>query len=125
MPRKIVCAVPRNISFALTTAQFLDGSKDVTRRLGWEFLEPGDVLCAVKKCMGLRKGEKLQRLGYLVVTGVRREPLNKISMLDVVREGFPGWGRRRFIEFFCEGHKGCRPDTVITRIEFRKTSRRR
>ena len=32
----------RNISFSLTEEQFLNGSKDVTRRLGWLFLKPGD-----------------------------------------------------------------------------------
>jgi hypothetical protein len=51
--------MPRNISFALTTAQFLDGSKDVTRRIGWKNLNAGDVLCAVKKGMGLKPGEKI------------------------------------------------------------------
>ena len=36
--------MPRNISFALTTPQFLDGSKDVTRRNGWLMLKTGDIL---------------------------------------------------------------------------------
>ena len=45
------------ISFSLTTPQFRDGTKDVTRRLGWTFLKPGDRLCAVVKAMGLKKGE--------------------------------------------------------------------
>jgi hypothetical protein len=31
----------RNISFALTRRQILDQSKDVTRRNGWRFLNPG------------------------------------------------------------------------------------
>lgn len=117
--------MPRNISFALTTPQFLDGTKDVTRRKGWEFLRPGDVLCAVKKGMGLRKGEKIKRLGYIEVISATREPLEAITKEDVRREGFPDWTRRRFINFFCKSHRGCTPATVITRIEFRKTARAR
>lgn len=50
------------MSFALTTVQILDGSKDVTRRLGWEFLKVGDLLRPVRKCMGLRPGEKISVL---------------------------------------------------------------
>jgi hypothetical protein len=39
----------RNISFFLTKRQFLDRSKDVTRRLGWNWVKPGDVLCGIEK----------------------------------------------------------------------------
>ncbi len=46
----------KNISFALTTKQFLDGSKTVTRRLGWANLKPGEILMACEKCMGLGPG---------------------------------------------------------------------
>lgn len=46
----------RSISFSLTTPQFLDGTKDVTRRLGWEKIKAGDTLRAVKKAMGLKTG---------------------------------------------------------------------
>ena len=46
----------RNMSFALTEAQLLDGTKTVTRRLGWTMLKPGDHFRAVRKAMGLRKG---------------------------------------------------------------------
>ena len=49
--------MPRNISFSMTTPQFLDGSKDVTRRMGWNRLRASDTLRAVKKAMGLKKGE--------------------------------------------------------------------
>lgn len=56
-----------NISFSLTTAQFLDGPKDATRRLGWLFLMAGDRVCAVKKCMGLKSGETLERLKLVVM----------------------------------------------------------
>lgn len=39
--------MPRNISFSLTEPQFLDGTKDVTRRMGWKSLQAGVELVAV------------------------------------------------------------------------------
>lgn len=81
--------MPRNISFAMTTQQVKDRSKDVTRRFGWWFLKPGDRLYGVEKAMGLRKGEHMKRLCYIEVVSVRTEPLNAITKSDVVREGFP------------------------------------
>lgn len=116
----------RNISFALTTSQILDQSKDVTRRLGWHFLKVGDLLQPVKKCMGLRPGESIQRLGGPIrVIGVRREPLNLITFYandygrhECVREGFGAMSPDGFVKMFCNTHKGCMPLTVITRIEF-------
>lgn len=111
--------MPRNISFSMTTPQFIDGSKDVTRRMGWLKLKAGDVLCAVEKGMGLKKGEKVKRLGLIRVTSVRREPLYTISADDVRREGFPEMEPEEFIQYFCRGHK-CSPLDVITRIEFER-----
>lgn len=108
----------RNISFALTTRQFLDGSKDVTRRVGWKNLKAGDRLCAVKKGMGLKPGEKIERLGVIEVLSARPERLADMSYEEVRREGFGGWLPERFIKFFCESHKGCTPDSIVTRIEF-------
>jgi hypothetical protein len=114
----------KNISFALTTTQFLRGTKDVTRRLGWKNLKPGTRLMGCKKCMGLKPGEKLERLGAIEIVSVRREPLNSIEMYppsarEVEREGFPGMSADRFIEMFCQ-HMGCTPETEITRIEFKR-----
>jgi hypothetical protein len=95
------------MSFALTTQQIIDGTKNVTRRLGW-----------------LKPGEKVEKLrAPLRVVGVRREPLR--WMTDSVfgddeckREGFPHLSPEQFVEMFCATHKGCTPHTVITRIEF-------
>lgn len=115
----------RNISFALTTPQFLDGSKDVTRRMGWLNAKAGDVLCAVKKGMGLKPGEKVERLGYIRLTDVRRERLRDMIDRDdgygfeeVKREGFPHFSPPMFVEFFCGSHKGCIPGSTVTRLEF-------
>lgn len=111
----------RRMSFALTERQLLDGSKTVTRRLGWKNLESGDELLAVNKCMGLKKGEKARVLARLIVTSVQREPLFWIQRSDVEREGFPDMSAAEFVEFFCTSMK-CKEDTEVTRIEFEKLS---
>lgn len=48
----------RIMSFALTEQQLMDGTKTVTRRVGWANLKPGDRLTAVRKAMGLKKGPR-------------------------------------------------------------------
>ena len=49
--------MPRNMSFALTTAQYNDRTKTETMRLGWAFLKPGEVFMGIKQGQGLKKGE--------------------------------------------------------------------
>ncbi|KKM87389.1 hypothetical protein LCGC14_1269410 [marine sediment metagenome] len=106
----------------MTEAAFLDGSKDVTRRLGWKNLKPGTELLAVNKCMGLRKGEKARIFGPIRVVSVRREPLNAITQDDVRREGYalPLGTRDWFIRKFSRA-MSCYAGTVVTRIEFKRT----
>ena len=94
--------MPRNISFALTTKQIRDRTKTVTRRKGWKFLKAGDILNACVKCMGLKPGEKIERLCQIEVTDVRVEPLDQMSSdreygdADATAEGFPEMsGRER------------------------------
>lgn len=123
----------RNISFALTTNQIIAGTKNVTRRLGWLHLKPGDLLSPVLKCMGLRPGEKIKRLrGPIRVVSVRRERLDRMTddidygIEECKREGFGDYQRlsqpSKFVDFFCASHKGCTPATEVTRIEFEYTS---
>jgi len=122
----------RNISFSLTEEQFVDGSKDVTRRRGWAFLKPGDRLMACRKCMGLKRGEKIVHLGEIEVVSVRREKLYEMARIgeisskrigygktEAIREGFPHLSGDQFVTMFCN-HMGGRPDQIITRIEFRR-----
>lgn len=109
----------RLISFSLTTRQFLDGSKDVTRRIGWRSLKPGDRLMAVKKAMGLKRGEHPEKLGEIEVVKVSYEMVGAIDSADCKREGFPDLKPYQFVTMFCE-HMGCRPETEVTRIEFRR-----
>jgi hypothetical protein len=106
------------MSFALTTDQVRNQTKTVTRRQGWMFLGPGDVLQPVVKGMGLKKGEKVQRIGgHIRVKSVCRIPINDIDRNDTDNEGFPDMTPREFIEMYCKAN-GVKPDDVCTRIEF-------
>jgi hypothetical protein len=118
----------RNMSFMLTTRQVRARSKDVTRRNGWRTLQPGQLLCAVEKCMGLKAGEKINRLTTIPVLEVRFEQLRRMTddpaygRRECAREGFGDDATLHeplaFVDFFCRSHRGCMPDTEITRIEF-------
>lgn len=112
--------MPRLMSVSLTESAVVVRKKTVTRRMGWLMLKPGDRLTLCRKVMGRKRGEPLVRIVDVEVVSVRREPLNEITRSDVDREGFPGWTTPEgFIRFFCETHKGCQPDSVVTRIEWR------
>ena len=111
--------MPRNMSFSLTTEQFLDGSKTVTRRRGWKFLKVGDIVCGVRKGMGLKKGEKVERLGLIEIVSTRGEPLMDITAEDCRREGFPNLTPWEFTLMLCKHSRGCTPGTRVNRIEFK------
>ncbi len=63
----------------MTTDPFRARSKTVTRRFGWWFLKPGDVVCGVEQSRGLKKGERVVRLGLIRIVSTRSEPLNAIT----------------------------------------------
>lgn len=114
----------RNISFALTTQQILDGTKTVTRRIGWRHAKPGDLLQPVRQCMGLRKGQRVEVLRPAIrLVSVRREALSRLVALpdygraEVVLEGFADLTPAMFVEFFARSHK-CAADVLVTRLEF-------
>jgi hypothetical protein len=110
----------RRMSFALTKRQYLDCSKTQTRRLGYENLEPGEIVMGVEKMQGLRKGEKQVELWPFRTINTRRERLDAITPADVIAEGFPGMTPAAFVVMFCEvhKHKHCTPSTIVTRIVF-------
>ena len=110
--------MPRNMSCALTAQQVLDELKDVTRRLGWKFLKAGDILNLVNKTMGFKKGERPVKYKTVRVLSVRPERLDLITPAECRREGFPHLTPAEFVTMFCRTHKGCTPETVITRIEW-------
>jgi len=109
----------RNMSFAMTTDQVLDQTKTVTRRFAWWFLKPGDVVQPVRKAMGLKKGEQIEKLGFPIrIVSASAEPLFKITQEDVIKEGFPGWTPEQFCNFLAEKYK-CDPHVaIVNRIEF-------
>jgi hypothetical protein len=109
--------MPRNMSFAMTTEQFQQQTKTVTRRFGWRFLRPGDEVRGVRKTMGLKKGEKIDPLGMIRIVSTREEPLNEITHDDVVREGFPGWTPEQFVKMLVN-HYRVDPTSEVNRIEF-------
>lgn len=109
--------MPRNMSFTLTIEQFKNRTKTVTRRKGWKFLKPGDLIMGCVKCMGLKSGEKIERLGMIRIVSVRREPLYHIHALDLLSEGFDNLSRVEFIDMFC-AEMGGTHEQIVTRIEY-------
>jgi hypothetical protein len=103
----------------MTTEAVRRREKTVTRRLGWDFLEPGDLLWACEKCQGLKKGEKVKKLALIRVVSVKREPIWSIENYadDCKREGFPGHTAYDFVEMFCTANR-CHEDDLCNRIEF-------
>ncbi|WP_233213694.1 hypothetical protein [Mycobacterium hubeiense] len=111
--------MPRLMSVSLTEPQVVARTKDVTRRMGWSNLKAGDRLTLCRKVMGRKRGEPLVRIVDVEVISVRREPLDTITADDCVREGFPRMTPDQFVEFFCASHRGCTPESEVTRIQWR------
>lgn len=114
----------RNMSFALTTEQVMNQSKTVTRRFGWWNLKPWDLVQPVKKSMGLKKGEQIEKLGPpLRVLNTRVEPLAAIRNQpeDVAKEGFPNWTVDQFLDMLNRHYGRLDPNKLTNRIEFEYT----
>lgn len=109
--------MPRNMSFMLTTEQIKNKTKTVTRRLGWWFLKPGDILNACEKCQGLKKGEKIKKICQIRVISVKIIPLHEISYADSHKEGFPNLRPIEFRAMFKKEMK-CKDSMFVNRIEF-------
>jgi hypothetical protein len=88
-------------------------------------LKPGDRLMACRKCMGLKPGEKIVKLGEIEVVSVRIEPLfdinnsSKYRREEASREGFPKMIYWDFVLYFCAQMR-CSPAQIVTRIEFKR-----
>ena len=107
----------RNMSFSMTTYQFRARRKTVTRRFGWWFLKPGEVVMGVEKSQGLKKGENVVRLGPFRVLSTRAEPLNAITRAELRLEGFPDMTPAAFVAMM-SGRSGKPPDAPVNRIEY-------
>jgi hypothetical protein len=108
----------QNMSFSMTTQQVEDEEKDITRRQGWGKVRPGQLLQAVEKGMGLKKGEKVRRLKVIQVVSVEERPIHDIDEEDCRREGFPHLTPAEFVEMYCK-HNKVQPHDICRRIEFR------
>ncbi len=109
--------MPRNMSFAMTTEQMYRRQKWVTRRFGWWFLKPGDIVNAVEKGMGLKTGEKIVRICQIKIVETRSEPLNAIDDTDCILEGLPELDPLDFIEMLTKKYR-CDADKIVNRILF-------
>lgn len=117
--------MPRMMSFSMTKDAVREGTKTVTRRTGWHFLKPGDVLWAVEQAMGLPKGGHVVKIRLIRVVSVEQQGLGALlsgnrgrwPLDEMVREGFPGMTPQAFIDMFCEAN-GWHPEWEVNRIEF-------
>lgn len=112
----------RNMSFSKTTEQVRNKLKTVTRRYGWWFLKPGDLLCAVEKGMGLKKGEKVKRICVIEIVDTREESLDRITEDECRKEGFPNMKPDELsslIRSLCPHWY----DDIVNRIEFKYVTR--
>jgi hypothetical protein len=107
----------RNMSFMLTKPQMRDRSKVVTRRDGWDHVKVGEVVMAVEKCQGLKKGEKIVKIHPIRITDKRREPLTAITPEECALEGFPDMTPDEFIAMYCKANNQ-KPDVRVNRIAF-------
>lgn len=104
----------------MTTETFRRREKDVTRRLGWWFLEPGDLVQGCEKCQGLKKGERAVKLGVVRIVSTGPEQVGSFAMHgpdETTREGFPNLTPEEFVDMFCR-YNDCHPGTTVNRIAF-------
>ncbi len=113
------------MAFSLTTPQMRDRSKDVTRRIGWGDLKAGDQVCAIVKGQGLKKGQKVERIGVIEVVSNRPEPIGALAdyppvsaVSELYREGFPKLTPDEFISMFCKANR-CDRNKIVNRIVFK------
>ena len=107
----------KNMSFSATTEQIRNRTKTVTRRLGWWYLKPGQMVRAVEKCQGLKKGEKVKPLAVIRIISIRLERLDEITEADLVLEGLPNVSLPAFLNMFTRINR-CYWHSKIHRIEF-------
>ena len=107
----------RNMSFSITTRHMKDRKKTVTRRFGWWFLKPGDIVMACEKCMGLKKGEKVKKLYPIRIKTTKAELPGKITREECIKEGFPDMTPKQFTKMLLKYNKKKHYD-FVNRIEF-------
>lgn len=101
----------------MTIEQIRNKTKTVTRRLAWWDLNPGEIIKAVERTRGLKKGEKINQLALIRIISIREEPLNIVNEDELIKEGFPEMTTTEFITMLSEYYK-VPPSTSFNRIEF-------
>lgn len=111
----------RNMSFSMTTEQVRNRRKNVTRRLGWKFLKPGELVQAIEKGQGLKKGEHVVKICVIRILANEPEPLyaimTKHDRQETTREGFPLLDPEEFVYMFVRANR-CAVDQEVQRIVF-------
>ncbi|MGV9408345.1 hypothetical protein ACWDOP_00405 [Nocardia sp. NPDC003693] len=111
------------MAVSLTEEQVRARAKSVTRRMGWRNLRAGERLTLCRKVMGRKRRdgtvEPLVRIVEVEVVAVGQVRLDTITPDEVAAEGFPDMSPSEFVEFFCGTHRGCTPDSTVTRIQWR------
>lgn len=111
--------MPRNMSFAMSVNQVGNQTKTVTRRFGWLFLKPGDLVQPVEKAMGLKKGQQARKIGGLIrIVSIQTEPLCMITKSDCIAEGFPDFTPDDFVAMIQKANPRASISTPVNRIEF-------
>ena len=113
----------RQMSFSLTVEQMKRHEKSCTRRYGWDDIKVGELLQAVERCQGLKKGEHVKKLAVIRVTAERWEPLTQMvefpeyGKAEVILEGFPTMSPAEFVLMVAKAnHK--EPYQLVHRIMF-------
>jgi hypothetical protein len=104
----------------MTTEAVRQRRKTVTRRIGWTGkLRPGDILQAVEKAQGLKKGEHVKPICLIRVVSVKREQLDNVYAYEgeTAAEGFPDLTPHGFMAMFCKANR-CETWRMVNRIEF-------
>ena len=113
----------RHMSFALTVEPMKRHEKSCTRRYGWDDIKVGELLQAVEKCQGLKKGEHVKKLAVIRVTAERWEPLTQMvefpeyGKAEVILEGFPLMSPAEFVLMVARANKK-EPYQMVHRIQF-------
>jgi hypothetical protein len=109
----------RRMSFPDTAPDVRERVQTVTRRLGWRFLKPDDLIQAVEF-----ESNSPRIIGILRVRSVRVESLSRLvtdatyAEDELPREGRPCWSRDHFITTFLRRHRLKNASVDVTRIEF-------
>ena len=107
------------MSFPDTAAEVRERLQTVTRRPGWRFLKPGDLILAIEP----RTRARARELAVLRIRRVRVEPLSRLDIAtyaedELPREGLPCWSKDHFVATFLRRHRLKSADVDVTRIEF-------